>query len=126
MILGHITTAWTTQTGWDDPNPQVPCTLTADGHQVARRRRQPPWVVIALPDGATVFGLLRDAHHFHPGMTLGPRGYRRARATIPANAPLQTMTPADEARLAAFERLRHAAAPHGGAVPYEDRRGFSA
>jgi hypothetical protein len=126
MILGHIITAWTTQTGWHDPIQQVPCTLTADGHKVTRSRRQPPWVVIALPDGATVFGHLSDEHHFHPGMTLGPSGYRRAQATIPANAPLRTMTPADEVRLAAFERLCRAAAPHGGTVPYEDRRGFSA
>ena len=126
MILGHITTTWTTQTGWHDPIQQVPCTLTADGHTVTRRRRLLPWVVIALPDGATVFGMLRGGSAFHPGMTLGPSGYRRARATIPADAPIRTMTAADQARLAAFEERGRAAARHGGAVPYEDARGFSA
>ena len=123
MILGHIPATWTTQTGWHDL-PSVPCTLTADGHKVVRRRQPPSWVVIALPDGATVFGVLRDAQHFYPGMTLAPSGYRRARATISAGAPLRTMTAADAARLAAFERLSTAAERHGGGVPYEDTPGI--
>ena len=119
IILGHIPATWTTQTGWHDLRA-VPCLLTADGQKAMRRRHLLAWVVIPLPDGATVFGVLRDAQHFHPGMTLAPSGYRRARATIPAHAPLLTMTPADEARLAAFEQLCTAAEQHGGSVPYED------